>query len=629
MGIVYCARHVHLDRRVALKLLSPEVADSDDFRKRFIRESRIAASINHPNIVTVYDAGERDGQLYIAMQFIDGSDLHTLLRAQRVLPSERVLWIVGQIASALDAAHARGLVHRDVKPGNILLDDEHAYLTDFGLTKSVALAKDGEGTTTVTAAGHFLGTVNYVATEQILSGDVDARTDVYALGSVIYECLAGGVPFARGKEMETLAAKLRDPLPELTAKRPDLPPAIDQVLARAMAREKQDRHASCGELFEATAEALGVAPATEAAAVPARPTSSMPHEPEADTSPDGPVKAPRRIPAWAPVAVLGGIAAAVAAVLLASGGTPTPVKPVAHKKPAPIVTAKSDVSVSRPVSVGPRPFGIAVASGGVWVTVFDQDGLHRLDPVTGQVTGERISVGDGPFAVAAAQGYVWVADMHADAVTRVDPATGTPSGAVKVCNGPVGERAAAGSLWVVCQNDDTLARVDPKSRILLGRTHVGDLPRGIAATKGTIWVTSRRQGTVLRVDTATGKVRGKPIRVGRDPTWLTVGNRVVWVTNNDDDTVTRISAKTGRVVGKPILVGHAPWGIAYGLGSVWVANSASNTVTRLNPQTGRVVGRPIPVGRQPSGLAVGAGSVWVTDNNEGTVTRITPKPAHT
>src|SRR3954451_13328275 len=622
MGIVYCARHLHLGRRDAVKLMAPEHAATPDARRRFIRESRAAASLNHPNIVTVYSAGEADGQLYIAMQFIDGSDLRTLRQAQHILAPEQLLGLLEQVAAALDAAHEHGLVHRDVKPGNVLVDGAHAYLTDFGLTKDRTLPAD---TTSVTAEGGFVGTVHYSAPEQITGSDVDWRADIYSLGAVVYECLTGDVPYPRSDSMTTALAHMSDPIPKVTAKRPDLPPAIDDVIARALAKVKDERYQSCGEFYEAVADALAEAPS--AVPKPARKRARRkPSDPDARTAPEGARSGRRRVPLWASAALLLPVGVLIAVVAIGSNDKPTPaVHTHTSRPPTPTPHHKSPFKIVTSERVARRPFGLAVDSGGVWVSSFDQDAIRRVDPSSGQVTGERIPVGDGPFAVAVGSSFVWVANNHADAVQRVDPTTSTAyHGPINVCNGPVSVRAAAGFIWVACENDDMVARINPATGAVVGRTHVGDLPRGLTATSGVIWVADRRDGAVTRINASTGSVIGAPIRVGRDPHFMTVAQGLVWVTLNDDDTVARIRAKTARVVGRPIRVGHAPWGIAYGLGSVWVANSASNTVTRINPRTGRVVGQPIKVGRQPSGVAAGAGSVWVTDNNQGSVTRIRP-----
>ncbi|MEU6533391.1 serine/threonine-protein kinase [Streptomyces sp. NPDC046928] len=246
MAVVYRARDLRLERTVALKLLAPELARNDTFRRRFTHESRAAAAIDHPHIVPVFEAGETDGVLYIAMRYVAGSDLRHLLDRQGPLPPPTALRIAAQVASALDAAHENGLVHRDVKPGNILVargtdsdHPEHAYLTDFGLTKkSLSLT----GFTTV---GQFVGTLDYVAPEQISGKPVDARCDVYGFAGVVYECLAMRPPFQRDDDMALLWAHQYDEPPPLTEARPDLAPAVDAVFASALAKSPDDRQDSC------------------------------------------------------------------------------------------------------------------------------------------------------------------------------------------------------------------------------------------------------------------------------------------------------------------------------------------------------------------------------------------------
>jgi len=229
MSVVYVAEQMRLGRKVALKVLTTELAWDEHFRERFVRESHIAAAIDHPNIIPIYDAGEADGLLYIAMRFVQGPDLKEILKRGN-LGVGRTIFLVEQLASALDAAHAHSLVHRDVKPGNILLDEstDHAYLTDFGVAKQTTARG-------LTSTGHFLGTVEYAAPEQIEGGPVDARTDVYALGCVLYECLTGSPPFTHGTEHAVLHAHLVDPPPAVTRVRPELPQALDGVIATAMA----------------------------------------------------------------------------------------------------------------------------------------------------------------------------------------------------------------------------------------------------------------------------------------------------------------------------------------------------------------------------------------------------------
>ncbi|MGW3679972.1 serine/threonine-protein kinase [Streptomyces prasinus] len=256
-AVVYRARDLRLDRTVALKLLAPELARNDVFRRRFTHESRIAAALDHPHIVPVFEAGEENGILYIAMRYVEGSDLRRLLDREGPLPFRTALRIAVQVASALDAAHEHGLVHRDVKPGNILVargtdsdHPEHVYLTDFGLTKkSLSLT----GFTTV---GQFVGTLDYVAPEQISGRPVDARCDVYGLACVVHETLAGHPPFRRDDDMALLWAHQYDEPPPLTAVRPDLAPRTDAVLAKALAKSPDDRYASCLDLVAALRTAV-------------------------------------------------------------------------------------------------------------------------------------------------------------------------------------------------------------------------------------------------------------------------------------------------------------------------------------------------------------------------------------
>jgi serine/threonine-protein kinase len=253
MGTVYLAEDERLGRRIALKVISPELATDEAFRERFLREWRVAASLEHPNIVPIHDAGESDGRLFIAMRYVEGSDLRSLIASDGPLEPPRTVAIAAQVASALDAAASRGLVHRDVKPANVLLDGrDHAYLCDFGLSK------DASALTELTRTGQLVGTLDYVAPEQIRGEAVDGRTDQYALACVLYECLSGAPPFRRGTEAEVLWGHMQDDPPPL----PGLP-ELDPVLARALAKSKEERYPTCAALVAAARDALGI-PSPEA-----------------------------------------------------------------------------------------------------------------------------------------------------------------------------------------------------------------------------------------------------------------------------------------------------------------------------------------------------------------------------
>src|SRR6476620_8865105 len=261
MATVYRAEDTRLGRKVALKLLSTALAANEQFRQRFIRESRLAASLDHPNIVPIYEAGDADGVLFIAMRYVVGSDMKDLLARDGALDPERAVRLFTQIGDALDAAHELGLVHRDVKPGNILITHthehgdhvtaEHVYLTDFGLTKRSSSLSGG-----LTGTGHFLGTVDYVAPEQIQGKPVGPAADMYALGCLLYECLTGRVPFRRDDDAAVLWAHLIEAPPPPAVLRPELPTGVNAVVARAMAKFPEERFASCHEMVRALADAV-------------------------------------------------------------------------------------------------------------------------------------------------------------------------------------------------------------------------------------------------------------------------------------------------------------------------------------------------------------------------------------
>jgi serine/threonine protein kinase len=275
MAVVFRARDERLDRPVALKVLTPGLARDEEFRRRFLRESRAAAAVDDPHIIPVYEAGEADGVLFIAMRYVSGGDVAGLLRREGPLPSGRVAAIISPVASALDAAHWAGLVHRDVKPGNMLIDarpgrPDHVYLSDFGLSKNRSWS-------VLTGTGLYLGTVAYMAPEQIEGTVLDGRADQYALGCAAFELLCGAAPFERDQEMAVIFAHMSVPPPSAAERRPDLPAAVDEVLGRALAKAAPDRYASCGEFAEALRKAFGLtaydrgpAPAPAQAPVAAR-----------------------------------------------------------------------------------------------------------------------------------------------------------------------------------------------------------------------------------------------------------------------------------------------------------------------------------------------------------------------
>jgi CHASE2 domain-containing sensor protein len=281
MGVVYRATQLALARPVALKLIATDRAEDPSFRARFEMESRLAASIEHPNVIPVYEAGEDDGLLFIAMRLVDGIDLAELLERAGALEPKRTARLIGQLAAALDAAHAHGLVHRDVKPANVLLtldEPEHLYLTDFGVAKHAGAV---EG---VTRAGQWVGTLDYLAPEQIRGEEVGASADIYALAGVLHRCLTGEVPFPRENDAAKLWAQVNAPPPPASRLRPGLPQAIDEVIAIGMAKDPAARFQSAGELARACAQALGLDFGDVSPAHPVVAESGQPGRPSAPTA---------------------------------------------------------------------------------------------------------------------------------------------------------------------------------------------------------------------------------------------------------------------------------------------------------------------------------------------------------
>jgi len=271
MGIVYRATQLSLGRPVAVKLIAPDRAGDPGFRERFERESRVAAAIDHPNVIPVYAAGEESGHLYLVMRYVKGTDLQGLLARERHLPAERVAAIGLQVGAALDAAHAVGLVHRDVKPANVLLSGEHAYLADFGLSQVVGT--DAR----LTSTGQWIGTADFMAPEQFSGDEVDARADIYALGCVLYNALTGETPYPRGTVPATMLAHMHDAPPRPTEVAAGVPAGFDRVIARALAKDPEARYPSAGDLGRAALAAAEGRHVTESERTVAR-GAAAPHE---------------------------------------------------------------------------------------------------------------------------------------------------------------------------------------------------------------------------------------------------------------------------------------------------------------------------------------------------------------
>jgi hypothetical protein len=610
MGVVYRAIDLDLDRTVALKVISPALAERADFRSRFVAESKAAASIEHPHVIPVYYAGQREGVLFIAMRYIDGVDLDGLVRACGRLDPVRAVRIVAQVADALDAAHERGLVHRDVKPANILLGtDDHAYLTDFGLTKPAASSA---------ACGGWAGTPGYLAPEQIRGGHVDARADVYALGCVLVHAITGAAPYVRADDGATLRAHLTAPVPV-----DGVPQRLAGVIERAMAKDPDARFASASELGLAALTAVGIAPPRTVKRRTATPPVVKPPPRGDETQASPPIRIATRGQRWRAVAVSATLLALATLVFAPVGHVGDPVRAGTAAGSAPRHT------FGTPMHLGVPPDAIATAGGRVWVLSSRTGEMHVLDAITGRERG-RVDLGASApgAALAAGFGAVWAVKAstrsliridtgtrrrHVDTATRLD-VTGSPDRVV------VGEDA----VWVAARDRDggseSIVKVDPET---FAQEQIALPPgtRQIAVGRGAVWVTNWRERAVLRIDAQAPHAR-TTISVAVAPDAIAVTRGGVWITTGSDRAVIRIDPATGGRT--RAVLEDRPRRIAVVGGSAWVIGGPR--VYRLDPVTLRVLDA-MWIAEGPSALApTGGRSVWLALPLTDSAQRVTVRP---
>jgi ABC-type branched-subunit amino acid transport system substrate-binding protein/streptogramin lyase len=588
MGVVYRATDLSLERPVALKVIAPELAEDERFRDRFLREPRLAASLDHPNVIPIYEAGEHDEQLYLAMRFVEGSDLRSVLDREGKLSPERALAVAAQVAGALDAAHRRALVHRDVKPANVLLDEGgHVYLTDFGITKQLG----GDSTDT----GRVVGTLDYLAPEQIRGEPVDGRTDSYALGCVLYECLAGAPPFRRATEAETLWAHMQEEPPPLRGRR-----ALDPVMRKALAKDREVRYGSCAELVEAASAALGlVAPSAPRPLVPA---------------------GVRRRAHLVLAAGLLLLAVVIGVVILAVTGGDEGADPLGNGIAA---IDPANGGVSSFIESREPPGNVAVGEGAVWMLNNEEESVSRIDPETGEVTS-TIDTEGVPSELAAGEGALWVGNAGGRertnatvSVTRIDPDSPEVrhttrllgnEGVFPVAGAP---RIAvgAGAVWAANPNG-SVSRIDPDSGRIVATIEMPSPVWTLAAGDEGVWVLGDQGApAVTRIDPRTNRV-AQTIRIGAPSAeGVAVGAGSVWVTAADPGLVWRIEPGRPPVL-RTIDVGRGVTFVAFGDGAAWTGNYVDGTVARIDPRTNTVSART-SVGA-PQALAAGEGGGWVS-----------------
>ena len=604
MGRVYRATQMGLNRQVALKVIMPELATEPDFRERFARESRLTASIEHPNVIPVYEAGESEGRLFIVMRWVEGTDMRSVIVLEGKLDPERAVAIVEQVAAALDAAHSGGLVHRDVKPANVMITrthgEEHVYLMDFGLTK-----RAGAGTA-LTRTGAFVGTPDYMPPEQIKGERADARTDVYALGCLLFHALTGRPPYDRDTEVAKMYAQLHDPPPSVAATRPGhagQPRRRDREGAREGAgralpvRGRPGPSRARGARWTATRRSRSAAwrrdwrrrprswrgRARDAGDAGDRADPDAPDGGDAGGPADAGDPSDARDRADPGDAAAGRCPAARGCSAAAAATPPAAPPPEAFPPGAP----------SPPPQRSRVP---SLAFGGVLVLGV----VVALLAVTGVFSGgDKSGDGDGTFsdqgngAPAKAKGPEVVATIQAG-------------------NGPDGIAVDGNDVWVSNSRGNTLTRLSTETNKRVGRPiQVGINPDEVEAAGGVVWVANTDDGSVTRVegDELT------PFTVGGGPEGLSLGKQFLWVANGDSDSVSRIDRASGTVE-PPITVGSKPIGIFAGKSSVWVTNSFSGSVSRLDPTTGGVVDTIDGVGKNIRSVTEAFGSVWVTSRHQ-------------
>ena len=602
MGVVYRAYDVRLKRTVALKLIAPEFAADPRFRERFSRESELAMSLEHPNVIPIHDAGEADGRLYLVMRCVDGTDLRALLRRDGALEPKRALAIVRQVGNALDAAHARGLVHRDVKPSNVLLDaSEHAYLADFGLTRR--FAEHGSS-----LDARSLGTPAYLAPEQIEGRAIDGRADVYSLGCLLYECLTGAPPFAGPSRLAVAWAHLEEAPPRASERGVELPESIDPVVGKAMAKEPDDRYASCAELVAAAEGALGLE------------------------------RPPRRRRAVLLAALAAIVAVAAGTAFAATRNTDEATGSTAAPDPEKLVRVDPATNrVAAEIDVGASPTAVAVGGRSVWVYNRGDDTVSEIDAATNDVVHTTevstipatLEFGTGPILAADAGGawligYDVMRDRHL--LTRV-LSGGRGAREHRLPMDPSAVVVDGGSVWALANRGihNAALRVDPDSGRVVAQLRLpddvgGSRVDGLAVGDGHVWVTNLYLGRLYRIDAKTGEMRERDLGSYAARPVLAFGALWMCIARTTDPAMYRVDPRTLRQTRLGDALPAEDGQYVVGDGSVWRYDVPSGTLMRFDPRAGELdaLVRVLPASG-PNGphlyvtsIAAGTDAVWVT-----------------
>jgi serine/threonine protein kinase len=628
MGVVFRATQLALERPVALKAIAPEFATDMQYRERFQRESHLAASIDHPNVIPVYEAGESGGTLYLIMRWVEGTDLRTLLTSSGRMSPGRAIRLLRPVASALAAAHRRGLVHRDVKPANVLItrgeeeDEDHIYLTDFGIARQT-------GGESLTRTGLFVGTIDYAAPERISGARGDAPADIYSFGCMLFEAVTGHAPFDRPSDVSKMFAHLNDPIPSVRQEVDGVPDQLDRLITQAMAKRPEDRLASASELTGAlgrvlqeldTAEREAAAPqnradetkvraspivAESAAALtePSGPAAALTEPSAPVTEPSAPVTDPTEQPAAALTEPSGPVhepgATAVDPSALVTDPTAPSRPPTAPSRP-PTIPRELPTRAAR----GRRRFLalwvalIAVLAGaGVLALSLSVGSSHRGNsgatstPAassapnkvvingTGLAKGLTVDLSSPPGGISANAQGVWVSLPDRGAVVHLDPSTGNQR---RLTTGGIPTAIAAGpsALWVAGTASNSLAQFNGDTGAQVAVANLSGTPTAIAVDPhdSTAWVADSG-GAITHVGTG-GAVIGTPAQSNPPASSIGFGEGWVWATNGAAKGLIRVSLSSDGS-STAFSAGPDPVSVTFDKG-VWTAH-ANGQVTRFNP----------------------------------------------
>ena len=666
MSIVFRAENPRLGNVIALKVLDPELANNDVFRSRFLEESRIAASMNHPNVIPIHDTGSSDGLLYIAMRYVSGTDLRQMLKQRGPLPTDEAVFLLSQAARALDAAHRRGLVHRDVKPANLLIergtdegDPEHVYLTDFGITKHQ------DGVSGLTSAGALLGTIDYIAPEQVRGMSVLGMADQYSLGCVLYECLTGRLPYEKDFGTAIMWAHVEEPPIPATRARPGLPPGIDDVFSKVLAKLPGDRYDSCRAFMNDAGHALGLGEpmsgsgslgmVSGSGAVPyppelaggGYPSSELTHdryESRGDPTSSWPVSQP--LPPPPPT---------TADPIVAPAG---PGRGPGHRRRgrrgswlvaalALLLVAGAAAGVTLGLTRGHNPpaggGSTATAGGSTAPGTATASGTGSAASVALPAVAGTIHVGPNPNYIAVAPNgkFAYVTDPGAGTVTVLSTATDKVTGTINIPQGPPESvsfspdgRTAYVSVYgghsvpLIAFVDTATGAVtatvpvdnhtpDPSTTSPDGRFLY--VPNHNTALTGT-------DENVIDVIDTTSKTLVGDIAVSANPHWIVFGKdgQRFYSTDHMSATVTVLNASTNAVIAN-ISVGETPHSaILSPDGSrLAVTSFDGNVVFLIDTATDKMVAQ-VPVGKNPLDIAYSPDGryIYTTNNEDNTVTVI-------